>query len=104
MTSLGELPALLGPDVYAVHTDHDAFDIVEALEAILPTGPRFIGLVGSRLVRARINFVEDFPFLDVRAVLEVDLLQVAAHARPHLHGIDRRGPPCVVGIINDFAR
>jgi xanthine dehydrogenase accessory factor len=48
VTSLAELPPMLGPDIYAVHTDHDAFDIVEALETILPRDPKFIGLVGSR--------------------------------------------------------
>lgn len=46
--SLDELGTQLGLDVYAVHTDHDAPDIVDALEAILPAQPRFIGLVGSR--------------------------------------------------------
>lgn len=48
VASLGELRDHLGADVYAVHTDHDAPDIVEALETILPARPRFIGLVGSR--------------------------------------------------------
>ena len=48
VTSLADLPALLGPEVYAVHTDHDAPDIVESLEVLLPAAPRFIGLVGSR--------------------------------------------------------
>jgi xanthine dehydrogenase accessory factor len=48
VTSLDDLGPILGPDVYAVHTDHDAFDIVPALEAILPVRPKFIGLVGSR--------------------------------------------------------
>jgi xanthine dehydrogenase accessory factor len=46
--SLKSLGAVLGPDFYAVHTDHDAEDLVEALEALLPHKPRFIGLVGSR--------------------------------------------------------
>jgi len=46
--SLEDLGTILGPDVYAVHTDHDALDIVPALEAILPNRPHFIGLVGSR--------------------------------------------------------
>jgi len=46
--SLGDLAALVGPDVYAVHTDHDAEDLVEALETLIPHEPRFIGLVGSR--------------------------------------------------------
>ena len=46
--SLAGLPALIGTDVYVVHTDHDAEDLVQALEAILPSNPHFIGLVGSR--------------------------------------------------------
>ena len=46
--SLTDLAALIGSDVYAVHTDHDAADLVQALEALLPHEPRFIGLVGSR--------------------------------------------------------
>ncbi len=48
VTSLRDLASMIGPDVYAVHTDHDAFDIVDALEAILPLEPKFVGLVGSR--------------------------------------------------------
>jgi xanthine dehydrogenase accessory factor len=46
--SLTDLRAALGSEVYAVHTDHDAPDLVQALEALLPRDPRFIGLVGSR--------------------------------------------------------
>jgi xanthine dehydrogenase accessory factor len=46
--SLDDLAAALGSEVYAVHTDHDAPDLVQALEALLPHDPRFIGLVGSR--------------------------------------------------------
>jgi xanthine dehydrogenase accessory factor len=46
--SVKELPALLPSDVYVVHTNHDAEDLVQALEAVLPRNPRFIGLVGSR--------------------------------------------------------
>jgi xanthine/CO dehydrogenase XdhC/CoxF family maturation factor len=46
--SLKELASLIGSDAYAVHTDHDAEDLVEALGALLPHAPRFIGLVGSR--------------------------------------------------------
>ena len=48
VTSLANLTAALGPDVYVVHTDHDAEDLVQALETVLPKDPRFIGLVGSR--------------------------------------------------------
>ena len=46
--SLDKLTATLGSDVYAVHTDHDAPDLVQALAALLPRNPRFIGIVGSR--------------------------------------------------------
>ncbi len=48
ITSLDDLSKALGPEVYAVHTDHDAPDLVQALETLLPRAPRFIGLVGSR--------------------------------------------------------
>jgi xanthine dehydrogenase accessory factor len=46
--SLSDLAQALGGDIYAVHTDHDAEDLVPALETLLPRNPRFIGLVGSR--------------------------------------------------------
>lgn len=48
VTDLDRLPSVLGADVYAVHTDHDAPDLVQSLEILLPRNPRFIGLVGSR--------------------------------------------------------
>ena len=48
VASLKDLGAALGSEVYAVHTDHDAPDLVQALEALMPHDPRFIGLVGSR--------------------------------------------------------
>lgn len=48
IASLADLTRALGAEVYAVHTDHDAPDLVPALEALLPGEPRFIGLVGSR--------------------------------------------------------
>jgi xanthine dehydrogenase accessory factor len=48
IASLSELAPALGADIYAVHTDHDAEDLVQALETLLPKNPRFIGLVGSR--------------------------------------------------------
>ena len=46
--SAARLPADLPRDLYVVHTNHDAEDLVDALEAVLPLNPRFIGLVGSR--------------------------------------------------------
>lgn len=48
ITSLADLPGAVGSEVYAVHTDHDAEDLVPALETLLTSDPRFIGLVGSR--------------------------------------------------------
>jgi xanthine dehydrogenase accessory factor len=48
ITSLGSLQDILAGDVYAVHTDHDAADLVQSLETLLQADPRFIGLVGSR--------------------------------------------------------
>jgi xanthine dehydrogenase accessory factor len=48
ISSLADLPAALRNDIYVVHTDHDAEDLVPALEAVLPKNPKFIGLVGSR--------------------------------------------------------
>jgi xanthine dehydrogenase accessory factor len=48
VSSLQDLEPLLGREIYVVHTDHDAPDIVQALEALVPHQPRFIGLVGSR--------------------------------------------------------
>jgi len=46
--SAHDLPAELPDELYVVHTNHDSHDLVEALEAVLPRNPRFIGLVGSR--------------------------------------------------------
>jgi xanthine dehydrogenase accessory factor len=43
-----DLPETLSGELYVVHTNHDAPDLVEALQAVLPRNPRFIGLVGSR--------------------------------------------------------
>ena len=47
-TDLERLGEALGSEIYAVHTDHDAPDLVQALEVLVPRNPRFIGLVGSR--------------------------------------------------------
>ena len=46
--SLDELGDSIGAELYAVHTDHDAPDLVRALEVLVPREPKFIGLVGSR--------------------------------------------------------
>src|ERR671922_1592821 len=42
ITSLEELGRIGGSDLYAVHTDHDAPDIVAALLALVPLRPKFI--------------------------------------------------------------
>jgi xanthine dehydrogenase accessory factor len=48
VVSAHQLPAEPPAEVYVVHTNHDAPDLVEALEAVLSMNPRFVGLVGSR--------------------------------------------------------
>lgn len=39
---------LEGREIYAVHTDHDAPGLVDALEPVLRAGPRYVGVMGSR--------------------------------------------------------
>jgi len=42
-------PATAPPaELYVVHTDHDAPDLVDTLDRLLALGPRFVGLMGSR--------------------------------------------------------
>jgi xanthine dehydrogenase accessory factor len=48
VTDLAQLDTALGAELYVVHTDHDAPDLVQSLGVVLPRNPRFIGLVGSR--------------------------------------------------------
>ena len=48
ITSLAALDSNVGRRAYVIHTDHDAPDLVSALEKVLPRNPRFIGLLGSR--------------------------------------------------------
>jgi xanthine dehydrogenase accessory factor len=48
VTDLALLDTAPGAELYVVHTDHDAPDLVQSLEVVLPRNPRFIGLVGSR--------------------------------------------------------
>jgi xanthine dehydrogenase accessory factor len=43
-----DVPPETSSELYVVHTNHDAPDLVESLEAVLPRDPKFIGLVGSR--------------------------------------------------------
>ena len=43
-----QMPRETSAELYVVHTDHDAPDLVDSLAAVLPRDPRFIGLVGSR--------------------------------------------------------
>jgi xanthine dehydrogenase accessory factor len=44
----GDIPPPAAGDLFVVHTNHDAPDLVASLEAVLPRRPKFIGLVGSR--------------------------------------------------------
>ena len=46
--SATRVPGDVPGELYVVHTNHDAGDLVESLQAVLPRGPRFVGLVGSR--------------------------------------------------------
>ena len=48
VTTLDGLGSKLSTGAFVIHTDHDAPDLVPALEQLLPREPRFIGLVGSR--------------------------------------------------------
>ena len=48
VATVRDLPADLPDEPFVVHTNHDAPDLVDALAAVLPRNPRFIGLVGSR--------------------------------------------------------
>ncbi len=51
------------------------------------------GAIEVRLVRARIDDVEQVALLDDRAGLEMDLRDVTGHARPDLDRLDRLQPP-----------
>jgi xanthine dehydrogenase accessory factor len=46
VTSAPEGPS--AADLYVVHTDHDAPDLVQSLERLFARRPRFVGLMGSR--------------------------------------------------------
>jgi xanthine/CO dehydrogenase XdhC/CoxF family maturation factor len=46
VTSVADVPGL-GPAVDAIHTDHDAPDIVAELAPLLQAGLRFVGVMGS---------------------------------------------------------
>lgn len=46
--SAADFPNDVSGELYVVHTNHDAPDLVAALEAVLANRPKFIGLVGSR--------------------------------------------------------
>jgi xanthine dehydrogenase accessory factor len=37
-----------GPGAFAVHTDHEHPGLVDALEKVIRSGPRFVGVMGSR--------------------------------------------------------
>jgi xanthine dehydrogenase accessory factor len=103
ISSLKELPAALGKDVYVVHTDHDAEDLVEALEVLLPRNPRFIGLVGSRrhtghhLEALRAKGLPEDAIAKIQSPVGLDLgavkpEEIALSILAGLVAIRRRGP------------
>ncbi len=68
-----------GIDVFAVHTDHDAPDLVDSLAAVLRDGAAFVGVMGSkRHVGPHVEALRDMGFSDediarVRTPLGLDL-------------------------------
>ena len=46
--SLDALAASMTHEAYVVHTDHDAPDLVTAMETVFARSPRFVGLMGSK--------------------------------------------------------
>jgi xanthine dehydrogenase accessory factor len=84
ITHLDQLDAVLGGDVYAVHTDHDAPDLVRSIEALLPANPHFIGLVGSRrhtghhLEALREKGVDESVIAQIQSPVGLDLGAVTA--------------------------
>ena len=53
------------------------------------------------LIRPGIELKEDLPFLDKASFLEVDLVQVAPHVRPHLHEIHGGDPGREVRVVGN---
>ena len=49
--------------------------------------------IGDRLVRPGINGEEQIALFYLAPFLEVDLVQIARHARPHFHALGRSEPP-----------
>ena len=75
-----EVPDVPGDiDVFAVHTDHDAPDLVDSLAAVLRDGASFVGVMGSkRHVGPHVEALRDMGFSDddiarVRTPLGLDL-------------------------------
>jgi xanthine/CO dehydrogenase XdhC/CoxF family maturation factor len=84
LSSLDDLSAAVPDDIYVVHTDHDAEDMVDALGAVLQKKPRFIGLVGSRrhtghhLEALRANGVPEEVIAKIQSPVGLDLGAVKA--------------------------
>ena len=68
----------------------------------LVLGDLRLGLFQHRLVGPRVEFEEDVALLDQRALLEVDLFQVAPGVRPDLDGIDRGDPGGELRVVGDL--
>ncbi len=103
VSSLKDLPVALGTDVYVVHTDHDAEDLVDALEVVLSKNPRFVGLVGSRrhtghhLEALRAKGVPESVIARIQSPVGLDLgavkpEEIALSILAGLVAIRRRGP------------
>ncbi|HEX2266728.1 MAG TPA: molybdenum cofactor synthesis domain-containing protein [Actinomycetota bacterium] len=61
VTSVGEVA--LDPETAAIHTDHDAPDVVESVAALLRSPARFIGVMGStRHVGPHVDGLRDMGF------------------------------------------
>jgi xanthine/CO dehydrogenase XdhC/CoxF family maturation factor len=84
LSSLEDLSAAVPDDIYVVHTDHDAEDMVAALDAVIRKKPRFIGLVGSRrhtghhLEALRANGVPEEVIAKIQSPVGLDLGAVKA--------------------------
>src|SRR5205085_7643107 len=73
------------------------------LESRLRTGELRRALLERRLVPARIDAEEHLTRVDDLAGLEQHVLHVAADARAHVDGLDRRDATGQVGVLDELA-
>ena len=85
---------LLAADAPARHQLATAFEVgIGQLHGRLGVGDRPLGGLREGRVGPRVNLVEELARLDLFAVCELDLLQVAGHPRLDVHGGDGGGSP-----------